>query len=91
MTKAKPIPDGYHTATPYLFINNAARAIEFYKQAFGAIEMMREPLEPHDSGRLEGGPRIDGAVGFQELRRMHGAVADEGLDGFIDCPRIEVT
>lgn len=38
---AKPIPDGYHTATPYLFIKGAARALDFYKQAFGATEFMR--------------------------------------------------
>jgi PhnB protein len=37
----KPIPDGYHTATPYLIIQGAAKAIEFYKQAFGATELMR--------------------------------------------------
>jgi PhnB protein len=40
-TKIKPIPDGYHTATPYLIITNAAQAIEFYKEAFGATELMR--------------------------------------------------
>lgn len=34
----KPIPDGYHTLTPYLTVRNAAKAIEFYKQAFGATE-----------------------------------------------------
>jgi PhnB protein len=32
----KPIPDGYHTLTPFLTCRDAARAIEFYKQAFGA-------------------------------------------------------
>ncbi len=37
----KPIPDGYHTATPYLIIGGAAKAIEFYKQAFGAQELFR--------------------------------------------------
>jgi PhnB protein len=37
----KPIPDGYTTATPYLIIKDAASAIEFYKQAFGATELMR--------------------------------------------------
>ncbi len=37
----KPIPDGYHTATPYLIIQGAAKAIEFYKQAFGAAELLR--------------------------------------------------
>ena len=34
----KPIPDGYHTLTPYMTIRDAARAIDFYKQAFGATE-----------------------------------------------------
>ena len=37
----KPIPDGYHTATPYLIISGAADAIEFYKKALGAKEMVR--------------------------------------------------
>ena len=37
----KPIPDGYHTATPYLIIKGAANAIEFYKKAFGATELFR--------------------------------------------------
>jgi len=37
----KPIPEGYRTATPYLIIKGAADAIEFYKRAFGATEMLR--------------------------------------------------
>src|SRR5712691_3595419 len=39
--KVKPIPHGYHTATPYLIVSGAAGAIEFYKKAFGATELMR--------------------------------------------------
>lgn len=39
----KPVPDGYHTVTPYLIINGAAQAIEFYTRAFGAKELMRMP------------------------------------------------
>ncbi len=39
----KPIPDGYHTATPYLIVKGAAEAIEFYKRVFGATELMRVP------------------------------------------------
>lgn len=35
-SKVKFIPEGYHTATPYLIIKDAAGAIEFYKEAFGA-------------------------------------------------------
>lgn len=38
---AKPIPDGYHSVTPYLFLKGAAAALDFYKQAFGAAEVMR--------------------------------------------------
>ena len=40
-SKVHHIPEGYHTATPYLIIDGAARAIEFYKSAFGATELMR--------------------------------------------------
>lgn len=39
--KVKPVPDGYHTVTPYLTVQNAAEAIEFYKKAFGASEIYR--------------------------------------------------
>jgi PhnB protein len=38
---AKPIPAGYHTITPYLTLDEATNAIEFYKDAFGAEELMR--------------------------------------------------
>lgn len=37
----KPIPDGYTTVTPYLIVKGAAKAIDFYKAAFGAEEIMR--------------------------------------------------
>jgi PhnB protein len=39
--KVKPIPEGYHSVTPYLCVNGAARAIDFYKEAFGATERFR--------------------------------------------------
>jgi PhnB protein len=39
----KPIPEGYHTVTPYLYINGATKALDFYKKAFGAIELFRMP------------------------------------------------
>jgi PhnB protein len=39
----KAIPDGYHTVTPYLIVKNAGSAIEFYKKAFGAVELFRMP------------------------------------------------
>ena len=55
MSKVQPVPEGYHTATPYLIINGAASAIEFYKKAFGATELMRMP-----------GP--GGRIGHAEIR-----------------------
>ena len=41
MAQVKPIPDGYHTVTPYLVIKGAAEALDFYKKAFSATEIMR--------------------------------------------------
>ena len=41
MAQVKPIPEGYHTATPYLIIKGAAAALDFYKKAFGATEKLR--------------------------------------------------
>src|SRR3990170_5725412 len=37
----KPIPEGYHTVTPYLAVDDAVEAIEYYKKAFGAKERVR--------------------------------------------------
>ncbi len=53
--KVTPIPAGYHTLTPYLIIRDAAQAIEFYKQAFGAEEIFRMPMS-------------DGRIGHAEMR-----------------------
>ncbi|HJT68299.1 MAG TPA: VOC family protein [Pyrinomonadaceae bacterium] len=41
MADVKPIPDGYHSVTPYLICDGAADAIEYYKRAFGATELFR--------------------------------------------------
>lgn len=38
---AKPIPEGYEGITPYLICKNAEEAIDFYKRAFGAVELFR--------------------------------------------------
>jgi len=53
--KVKPMPDGYHGITPYLIIKGAAAAIDYYKKAFGATELMRMP-------------QADGRVGHAELK-----------------------
>lgn len=59
--KTKPIPDSYPGAVPYLSCADAARALEFYKTAFGATEVMRMP-----------GP--DGKIGHAEIRIGRAAV-----------------
>lgn len=51
----KPVPEGYRSLTPYLIVKGAARAIEFYVRAFGAVELMRMP-------------QPDGRIGHAELR-----------------------
>ena len=66
-TKAvRPVPEGYHTVTPYLTVNDAAGAINFYRRAFGATETMRMP-----------GPA--GKIGHAELKIGDSAImlADE--------------
>jgi PhnB protein len=65
----KSIPDGYHSVTPYLIIKGAADAIEFYKRAFGATELMRMPSP-------------DGKIGHAEIRIGDSAImlADEHLE-----------
>jgi PhnB protein len=52
-TEVKPVPEGYHTVTPYLIIRDAARAIEFYKKVFGAKEMVRMPAPGGKIGHAE--------------------------------------
>jgi PhnB protein len=46
----KPIPEGYHSITPYLIINEAAKAIDWYKNAFGAQQVLR--MEDPSTGRI---------------------------------------
>jgi PhnB protein len=49
----QPIPTGYAGVTPYLIVRGAARAIEFYKKAFGAVELMRFPAPGDKIGHAE--------------------------------------
>lgn len=48
MSPVKPVPDGYHTVTPYLSVRGASKALAFYAKAFGAKELFRMP-GPGDS------------------------------------------
>ncbi len=49
----KPIPDGYHSLTPYLIVRGGVRAIDFYKQAFGAVELFRVAAPGGSIGHAE--------------------------------------
>ena len=49
----RPIPEGYHTVTPYLAVDDAAEAIEYYKRAFGAKERLRMPTPDGKIGHAE--------------------------------------
>jgi PhnB protein len=55
MANVKPVPEGYHTITPYLAVNDGNAALDLYKAAFGATELFRYP-----------GP--DGKIGHAELQ-----------------------
>ncbi len=55
MKKVSYIPKGYNTVTPYLVIKGAAKAIDYYKEVFGATEVMRMPAP-------------DGRIGHAELQ-----------------------
>ena len=65
----QPIPAGYHSVTPYLMVRDGAKAIAFYKQAFGAEEVMR----------FEGPP---GRIAHAEVKigDSHVMLADEQPD-----------
>ena len=49
----KPIPEGYHSVTPHLMVNGGVAAIEFYKKAFGAVELFRFPAPGGKIGHAE--------------------------------------
>ena len=80
-TSVKPIPDGYHTLTPYLRVRDGVKAIEFYKRAFGAEEIMRMP-GPDGKGVMHAELRIgDSPVMLGEEMKEWGALCPESLGG----------
>lgn len=76
MAAVQAIPEGYHSITPYLSIKGAAAAIEFYKQAFGAVELVRMPAP-------------GGLVGHAEIRIGNSMVmlADECAEAANQSPQ----
>jgi PhnB protein len=76
MADVNPIPEGYPQVTPYLYVDGAAAAIEFYVKVLGAKERMRMP-----------GP--DGKLGHAELELGNGLImlADEHPDMGVRSPK----
>lgn len=75
-----PVPEGYHTVSPYLTVKGAAGALEFYQKAFGATEVMRLRMPDGTLGHAEiqiGDSRIMLSDEFPEF----GALAPESLGG----------
>ena len=74
----KRVPDGFHRVTPHLTVRDAAKMIEFYKKAFGAIELGRAP-GPDGKLILHAAIKIGDSIVFlnDEFPDM-GAVAPQG-------------
>ena len=81
-TKAtKPVPDGSHTITPYLIIRDAGGAIEFYKKAFDAKELVRMP-GPGGKGVMHAELQIgDSQLMLTEEWPQYGSVSPQQLGG----------
>ena len=80
MANVKPIPPGYHSVTPYLCVKGGAQAIEFYKKAFGATEVMRMSAPDGKIGHSElqiGDSRVMLADEFPEM----GFLSPQSLGG----------
>jgi PhnB protein len=76
----KPIPDGYHTLTPFLTIRDAAKAIEFYKSAFGAQE--RGVMKAPDGKVMHAELKIgDSIIMMSDEFPDFGAVSPQALGG----------
>src|SRR5262249_27817198 len=77
----KPIPDGFRTVTPYLTLRDAAPAIDFYKKAFGAQEVMRMP-GPEGKGVMHAEIKIGDSMLFMSDEQPKGDTqAPESLGG----------
>jgi len=75
-----PIPDGYHTVTPYMIIKDAVAAIAFYQKAFGAEEVGR--LSMPDGTIMHGEFKIgDSHIMYAEENAEMGMLAPESMGG----------
>jgi PhnB protein len=79
-TTVEPIPEGMHTVTPHLICAGAAEAIEFYKKAFGAVELSRVPGS--DGKVMHASIRIgDSVIMLNDENPQWGALGPKSLPG----------
>lgn len=69
----KPVPDNYPRVTPYLSIDGAAAAIEFYKKAYGATERMRMDAPGGKVGHAESRSKAGSSCSPTSIRRWSSA------------------
>ncbi|OMG70605.1 VOC family protein [Burkholderia ubonensis] len=83
-TSVKPIPEGMRTLTPHLICAGAADAIEFYRQAFNAVERVRLPAP---NGKLMHACLTIGDSSLMLVDEMpeHGALGPKALNGTAVC------
>jgi len=77
MSPVNPIPAGYHSVTPYLIVDGAARLIEFMKQAFGAEEIYRSRKPDGTLGHCQvriGDSMVELADGNEQWKTMRSAL-----------------
>lgn len=84
MSNVKPVPEGYRSVTPYLFIRDAASAISYYKLVFGATEIMRMPSPDGKvmHAELKFG---DSVVMLGEENPKVGALSPQSIGGSAGC------
>ena len=81
MANVNPVPEGYGTITPGLVVRNGAKAIDFYKKAFGAEERMRMP-GPDGKSIMHAELKIGSSIFMlNDENREWGALSPESLNG----------
>ena len=80
MPKVKPVPQGYHTVSPYISVRKGAEALDFYKRAFGAQELMRM-AGPGGQGIAHAEIKIGDSIVMLGDESPHGNPAPASLGG----------
>jgi uncharacterized glyoxalase superfamily protein PhnB len=89
-SNVKRVPEGFHTVTPHLCVRGAAKALEFYKKAFGAKELARHP-GPDGESIMHAAVQIgDSKVMLNDEFPAMGALSPQALNGTPVCIHLQV-